>query len=144
MSSDNNHNLPAADRRTEQSAKEPSFGRLKQVRAGVLNVGYAEAGPAQGPLGIRPRHHRLMDALRIDKAILAGYDWGSQTADVIAALRPERVRGLVAVSGYLITDREANGSAWPGRWWPAPRGCNSRRPRSPRQGVALLILHGKP
>ncbi|MFJ4622359.1 alpha/beta fold hydrolase [Streptomyces sp. NPDC088812] len=137
-----------------------SFSELKQVKAGVLNVGYAEAGPAHGPvvvllhgwpydihsyvdvapllagLGYRvivpylrghgstsflshrtPRTAEqsaialdviaLMDALKIDKAVLAGFDWGSRTADVIAALWPERVKSLVSTSGYLITDRKA-------------------------------------
>jgi pimeloyl-ACP methyl ester carboxylesterase len=50
----------------------------------------------------------LMDALRIDKAVLAGFDWGSRTADIIAALWPERVKALVSVSGYLITSLAAN------------------------------------
>lgn len=49
----------------------------------------------------------LMDALKIDRAILAGFDWGARTADIVAALWPERVRGLVAVSGYLIGNQAA-------------------------------------
>ena len=44
----------------------------------------------------------LMDALKIEKAILAGFDWGARTADIIAALWPERCKALVSVSGYLI------------------------------------------
>ncbi|MBV2155108.1 alpha/beta fold hydrolase [Kitasatospora sp. SUK 42] len=136
-----------------------SFPVLKQVDAGLLNVGYAELGPAGGPvvlclhgwpydihsyvdvaplladLGYRVivpylRGHgttrflsnrtfrngqqvavavdiiALMDALRIDRAVMAGFDWGSRTGDILAALRPERVKALVSVSGYLITDRE--------------------------------------
>jgi pimeloyl-ACP methyl ester carboxylesterase len=138
-----------------------SFGPLKQINAGVLNVGYAEAGPTHGPavillhgwpydihsyVDVAPllaaagyrvivpylRGHgttrflssrtfrnaqqsvialdiiALMDALKIEKAILAGYDWGSRTADIIAALRPERCKALVSVTGYLITNREKN------------------------------------
>ncbi|MCF3962433.1 alpha/beta fold hydrolase [Streptomyces fuscigenes] len=138
-----------------------SFARLKQVRAGLLDVGYAEAGPAHGPVVIclhgwpydihsyvdvapllAARGYRvivpylrghgttrflsghtfrnaqqsavaldviaLMDALRIDKAVLAGFDWGSRTADIVAALWPERCKALVSVSGYLITNLEAN------------------------------------
>jgi pimeloyl-ACP methyl ester carboxylesterase len=134
-----------------------AFGPVKQIDAGVLNVGYVEAGPANGrpvillhgfpydihsyievaPLlaakGYRvivpyfrghgtttflsastPRNVdqaafavdiiALMDALKIDRAILAGYDWGSRTADIIAVLWPERVKALVSVSGYLITN----------------------------------------
>ncbi|WP_413757032.1 alpha/beta fold hydrolase [Streptomyces sp. MMBL 11-3] len=136
------------------------FGAIKQVKAGVLDIGYAEAGPAHGPvvlclhgwpydihsyvdvaplladLGYRvvvpylrgygstrflsrrtPRTAEqsavaldivaLMDALKIEKAVLAGFDWGSRTADIIAALWPERVKALVSTGGYLVTDREA-------------------------------------
>ncbi|SDW07325.1 alpha/beta fold hydrolase [Paenibacillus sp. CF384] len=49
----------------------------------------------------------LMDALKIDKAILGGYDWGARSADIVAALWPQRVKGLVSVSGYLISSQEA-------------------------------------
>lgn len=138
-----------------------SFDSLKQVRAGLLDVGYAEAGPAHGPVVIclhgwpydihsfvdvapllasqgyrvivpHLRGHgstrflsartfrngqqsavaldiiALMDALKIDKAVLAGFDWGARTADIIAALWPQRCKALVSVSGYLITNLEAN------------------------------------
>ncbi|GGP81791.1 alpha/beta fold hydrolase [Streptomyces melanogenes] len=138
-----------------------AFSRLKQIRAGLLNVGYAELGPAHGPaviclhgwpydihsyVDVAPmlaeagyrvvvpylRGHgttrflsertfrnaqqsaialdiiALMDALKIEKAVLAGFDWGSRTADIIAALRPDRCKALVSVSGYLITNLEAN------------------------------------
>jgi pimeloyl-ACP methyl ester carboxylesterase len=50
----------------------------------------------------------LMDALKIDKAILGGFDWGSRSADIVAALWPERCKALVAVSGYLIVNLQAN------------------------------------
>jgi pimeloyl-ACP methyl ester carboxylesterase len=63
----------------------------------------------------------MMDALKIDKAILAGFDWGARTADIIAALWPERCKALVAVSGYLIGSPEANKAPLPPRaeyeWW---------------------------
>jgi pimeloyl-ACP methyl ester carboxylesterase len=63
----------------------------------------------------------LMDALKIDKATLAGYDWGARTADIVAALWPERVRGLVSVSGYLIGSQEAGKQPLPPaaelQWW---------------------------
>jgi pimeloyl-ACP methyl ester carboxylesterase len=63
----------------------------------------------------------LMDALKIDKAILAGYDWGARTADIVAALWPERVKGLVSVSGYLIGSQEAGKQPLPPQaeqqWW---------------------------
>ncbi|MGW2092802.1 alpha/beta fold hydrolase [Promicromonospora sukumoe] len=139
----------------------PSFPVIKQVRAGELDVGYAELGPAHGapvvllhgwpydihsyaevaPL-LAARGYRvivpylrghgsttflspdtfrnaqqvvvardvvaLLDALRIERAVLAGYDWGSRTADIVAALWPERVKALVSVTGYLITNRAAN------------------------------------
>jgi pimeloyl-ACP methyl ester carboxylesterase len=151
-----------------------SFGPLKQIDAGVLNIGYAEAGPKHGrpvillhgwpydihsyvdvaPLlaqkGYRVivphlRGHgttrflsgdtfrdaqqavfaldivALMDALKIDHAVFAGYDWGSRTADIIAALWPHRVKALVSTTGYLITNRDANKSPLPPAaewaWW---------------------------
>jgi pimeloyl-ACP methyl ester carboxylesterase len=158
----------------DEPRPEPTFTALKQADAGVLNVGYAEAGPAHGtpvillhgwpydihsyaavaPLlaakGYRvivpylrghgttrfrddktPRDAQqsvfaldivaLMDALRIKKAILAGYDWGARTADIIAALWPGRVLALVSVGGYLITNRAANRKPLPPEaewaWW---------------------------
>jgi pimeloyl-ACP methyl ester carboxylesterase len=138
-----------------------SFGALKQVDAGVLNIGYAEAGPADGPavmllhgwpydihsfVDVTPllasagyrvivphlRGHgttrflssgtfrngqqsvvaldiiALMDALKIETAILAGYDGGARTANIIAALWPERCKAMVSVNGYLINNRERN------------------------------------
>jgi pimeloyl-ACP methyl ester carboxylesterase len=151
-----------------------SFGPLKQIDAGVLNVGYAEAGPADGPpvillhgwpydihsfvdvapalatAGYRvivphlrghgttrflsddtPRNGQqaalamdiiaLMDALNIEKAVIAGYDWGARTANIIAALWPERCKALVSVSGYLIGSRDANKKPLPPKaevaWW---------------------------
>ncbi|WP_416968760.1 alpha/beta fold hydrolase [Streptomyces sp. 4F14] len=150
--------VPAA---SAVSAAPSGFAPIKQVRAGLLDVGYAELGPAHGPAvlclhgwpydihsyadaapllaaqGYRVivpylRGHgttrflsertvrnaqqsaialdvlALMDALKIDRAVLAGFDWGSRTADIVAALWPERVRALVSVSGYLVTNREAN------------------------------------
>jgi len=63
----------------------------------------------------------LMDALKIDKAIIAGYDWGARTANIIAALWPERCKAMVSVSGYLIGSREANKAPLPPKaelaWW---------------------------
>ena len=62
-----------------------------------------------------------MDALKIEKAVLGGFDWGARTADIIAALWPERCKALVAVSGYLIGSREANKMPLPPKaelqWW---------------------------
>jgi pimeloyl-ACP methyl ester carboxylesterase len=63
----------------------------------------------------------LMDALKIDRAILAGFDWGGRTADIVAALWPERVKGLVAVSGYLIGSQATGKQPLPPQtelqWW---------------------------
>jgi pimeloyl-ACP methyl ester carboxylesterase len=151
-----------------------SFAALKQIEAGVLTIGYAEAGPADGPVvillhgwpydiyafvdvvpvlaqaGFRviapwlrgygttqflsadtPRNGQqgalatdviaLMDALKIDKAVVAGFDWGARTADIVAAIWPERVKALVSVSGYLIGSQEANKKPLPPsaelQWW---------------------------
>jgi pimeloyl-ACP methyl ester carboxylesterase len=151
-----------------------SFGPLKQIQAGVLNVAYAEAGPAGGPpvlllhgwpydihgfvdvapllasQGYRviipylrgygatrflsaetPRNGQqsalgvdaiaLMDALRIEKVLLAGYDWGARTVNIVAALWPERVKAMVSVSGYLIGSQELNKMPLPPKaeleWW---------------------------
>ncbi|WP_327128613.1 alpha/beta fold hydrolase [Streptomyces sp. NBC_01727] len=151
-----------------------SFATLKQIKAGLLDIGYAELGPAHGPVviclhgwpydihsfvdvapllaaeGYRVivpylRGHgttrflssrtfrnaqqsaialdiiALMDVLKIEKAVLAGFDWGSRTADIIAALWPERTKALVSVSGYLVTNLEANQQPLPPKaeyaWW---------------------------
>jgi len=63
----------------------------------------------------------LMDALGIGTAVVAGFDWGARTADILAALWPERVSGLVSVSGYLIGSQEAGGVPLPPQaelqWW---------------------------
>jgi pimeloyl-ACP methyl ester carboxylesterase len=63
----------------------------------------------------------LMDALEIDGTLLGGFDWGARSADIVAALWPERVRGLVSVSGYLIGNQKAGGQPLPPdaeyQWW---------------------------
>ena len=63
----------------------------------------------------------LMDALKIDKAIIAGFDWGARTANIMAALWPERCKALVSVSGYLIGNQEAGKTPLPPKaelqWW---------------------------
>jgi pimeloyl-ACP methyl ester carboxylesterase len=151
-----------------------SFKALKQINAGLLNVGYAEDGPSDGrpvvllhgwpydihsyvdvaPLlaseGYRAivpylrgygttrflasdtfRNGQqsvvaldiigLMDALKIQKAIIAGFDWGARTADIMAVLWPERCKGLVPVGGYLIGSPAANKMPAPPKaefaWW---------------------------
>lgn len=144
-----------------QQSTGNSFGALKQIDAGVSNVGYAEAGPPDGravillhgwpydihsyvevaPL-LASKGYRvivpylrgygstrflkaetlrngqqsalasdiiaLMDALKIEKAIIGGFDWGARTANILAALWPQRCKAQVSVSGYLIGTREAN------------------------------------
>jgi pimeloyl-ACP methyl ester carboxylesterase len=64
---------------------------------------------------------QFMDALKIDKAIIAGFDWGARTADIMAVLWPERCRGIVSVSGYLIGSRESGKLPLPPKaeleWW---------------------------
>jgi pimeloyl-ACP methyl ester carboxylesterase len=63
----------------------------------------------------------LMDALKIQKATLAGFDWGARTANIIAALWPERCKAMVSVSGYLIGSQEAGKMPLPPKaefeWW---------------------------
>src|SRR3954471_5388760 len=157
-----------------QPGTNVSFGLLKHINAGLLNVAYAEAGPADGPpvillhgwpydihsfVDVTPMlasaGYRVlvpylrgygatrflssesfrngqpsalavdviefMDALGIEKAVLAGFDWGARSADIVAALWPERVNALVAVSGYLISNQEAGKKPLPPNaeleWW---------------------------
>jgi pimeloyl-ACP methyl ester carboxylesterase len=157
-----------------KSGTHTSFASLKQIKAGLLNIGYAEDGPANGPVvmllhgwpydihsyvdvapllaqaGYRVivpylrgygttsflsnetfRNGQqsvvaldiiaLMDALKIEKAILGGYDWGGRTADIIAAIFPERCKALVSVSGYLIGSQQAGKVPLPPKaelqWW---------------------------
>jgi pimeloyl-ACP methyl ester carboxylesterase len=143
-----------------KAGSHTSFPALKQINAGLLNVGYVEMGPADGkpvillhgwpydiyafvdvapilasagyrvivpflrgygtttflseaairngqPSAISSDIAALMDALKIEKATLAGFDWGARTANIIAALWPERCTAMVSVSGYLIGSQEA-------------------------------------
>jgi pimeloyl-ACP methyl ester carboxylesterase len=151
-----------------------SFAALKQIDAGVLNVGYAEAGPSNGPVvlllhgwpydiysfvDVAPLLAQagyrviipylrgygttrflsaetvrngepaalavdiiaLMDALKIENTTVAGYDWGARTANIMAALWPERCKAMVSVSGYLIGSQEAGKAPLPPKaelqWW---------------------------
>ena len=151
-----------------------SFAPLKQIDAGPLNIGYAEAGPADGPpvillhgwpydiysfVDVAPllasagyrvivpyvrgygttrflssdtvRNGQqavvaldviaLMDALKIQKATIGGFDWGARSADIVAALWPERCKALVSVSGYLIGSQAAGKAPLPPKaelqWW---------------------------
>lgn len=163
-----------ASAQTAEARTSNSFGPLKQIDAGLLRIGYAEAGPAGGPpvillhgwpydihsfVDVAPLLAKagyraivpylrgygttrflssetvrnaqqsavaldiiaLMDALRIDKAILAGFDWGARTVAIMAALWPERAKAIVSVSGYLIGSPEANKAPLPPSaeldWW---------------------------
>jgi len=156
------------------AAATPTFGPLKHVHAGVLDVAYVEQGPADGPVVIllhgwpydihsfeevapklaakgyrvlvpyvrgygqtrflsasTPRNAQptalasdviaFMDALHVQRAVLAGFDWGARTADIVSALWPERVKALVSVSGYLISSQEAAKAPLPPsaelQWW---------------------------
>jgi pimeloyl-ACP methyl ester carboxylesterase len=157
-----------------RGSAESSFGPLKQVHAGLLDVGYAEVGPAEGPpvlllhgwpydihsfadvaptlasAGYRVIVPYLrgygstrflsadtfrnaqqsavaldiiafMDALKIGKAVIGGFDWGARTANIIAAIWPERCKAMVSVSGYLVGRPEANKAPLPPNaeldWW---------------------------
>ena len=166
-----------ASARGESKTKDTtntSFGPLRQIDAGLLNVGYAETGPADGrpvillhgwpydiqsfaevaPLLAKDGYRvivpylrgygttrflsndtlrngqpsvvavdiiALMDALKIDKAIIGGFDWGARTADIIAVLWPERCKGIVSVSGYLIGSQASGKTPLPPsaelQWW---------------------------
>jgi pimeloyl-ACP methyl ester carboxylesterase len=157
-----------------QSSGTRALGDMRQIAAGVLNVGYAEVGPAGGPVVIllhgwpydihsfievapllaargyrvlipylrgygttgflsseTPRNGQqaalasdcaaFLDALRIERAVVAGFDWGARTATIVAALWPQRCKALVSVSGYLIGSRDANKIPLPPQaeleWW---------------------------
>ncbi|SAK52309.1 hydrolase [Caballeronia hypogeia] len=157
-----------------RASSTAGFADIRQIDAGTLNVGYAEAGPANGPVVIllhgwpydissfaevtplltaqgyrvivpylrgygstrflsadAPRNGQqavvavdivaLMDALKIEKATLGAFDWGARTANIIAALWPERVKSMVSVSGYLIGSQKANQAPLPPKaefaWW---------------------------
>jgi pimeloyl-ACP methyl ester carboxylesterase len=168
------HAQSAPTKPTSRPSNSSAFAPLKQIDAGVLNVGYAEDGPADGPavillhgwpydihsfVDVAPLlakagyrvivpHLRgygitrflsseairngepaafavdisaLMDALKIDKAVIGAFDWGARTANIVAALWPERVRAMVSVSGYLIGSQKAGKAPLPPKaelqWW---------------------------
>jgi pimeloyl-ACP methyl ester carboxylesterase len=158
----------------EATNQHTAVGPLRQIDAGLLNVGYAEAGPGDGravvllhgwPYDIHSYDEvapllaaagyrvvvpylrgfgttrflsdasvrngeqaalaldviALLDALGIERAVLAGFDWGARTAAIVAALWPQRCTGLVSVSGYLIGSQEAGTRPLPPaaelQWW---------------------------
>ena len=207
-----NRNSGATSERIKSPLPVTSLGPVKQIQAGLLNVGYVEAGPANGtpvvllhgwpydiqafvdvaPLLAAKRYRvivpylrgygstrflsndalrngqpsalaldttALLDALKIEKAILAGFDWGARTANIIAALWPERCNAMVSVSGYLIGSQAAGRVPLPRRRsWAATRagdapptspapssgaGWDARRTRRPdpgRGGSAFAAL----
>jgi pimeloyl-ACP methyl ester carboxylesterase len=159
---------------SQRTSAPTSFGPVRQIEAGVLDVGYVDAGPADGPAvlllhgwpydihsyadvvplltaaGFRTivPHLRgygstrflaeetlrngeqaalardavaLLDALAVEKAVVAGFDWGARSADIVAALWPERCDGLVSVSGYLVGSQAAGKLPLPPaaelQWW---------------------------
>ncbi|AOO82814.1 alpha/beta fold hydrolase [Bosea vaviloviae] len=165
---------PAIAQPTAAPAGASGFPALKQIEAGVLTIGYVDAGPSDGPVVIllhgwpydihsyvdvlplltaggyrvivphlrgygttrflsdaTPRNGQqaalavdviaLMDALKIEKAVLGGYDWGARTVNIVAALWPQRVKAMVSVSGYLIGSQSANRMPLPPKaeqdWW---------------------------
>jgi pimeloyl-ACP methyl ester carboxylesterase len=164
-----------------------SFASLRQVNAGLLNVGYAEAGHPDGvpvvllhgwpydihsfvdvapllasagyrvivpylrgygttrflsdatvrngqPSTIAVDTIALMDALKIEKATFGAFDWGARTANIIAALWPERCNAMVSVSGYLIGGQEAGKMPLPPR-----AGCNGGISSISRPSVAARV-----
>ena len=167
-------NPKSMDMNATKKETNSSFGQLKQIDAGVLNVGYVDEGRAEGPVVmllhgwpydiysfadvvplLASKGYRaivpylrgygttrflsketvrngeqaavardiidLMDALSIKKAIVAGFDWGARTANIIAALWPERCKAMVSVSGYLIGNQQAGKLPLPPKaelqWW---------------------------
>ncbi|SEG68421.1 alpha/beta fold hydrolase [Bosea lathyri] len=165
---------PAAAQPAAAPSGASGFPSLKQIDAGLLNIGYVDAGPTSGPVVIllhgwpydihsyvdvvplltaagyrvivphlrgygttrflsdaTPRNGQqsalaidviaLMDALKIEKAVLGGYDWGARTVNIVAALWPQRVKAMVSVSGYLIGSQSANRMPLPPKaeqeWW---------------------------
>jgi len=166
--------LGAANPALASDTANDSLAPLKHIHAGVLDVAYAELGPADGPVVIllhgwpydihsyesvapalaakgyrvlvpyargygdtrflsatTPRNAEpaalaqdvvdFMDALKIKQAVLAGFDWGARSADIVAALWPQRVKALVSVSGYLIGSQESGKQPLPPKaeylWW---------------------------
>lgn len=164
---------PSSSNATGGGSATP-FSDIRQIRAGTLDVGYVDVGPANGPVAVllhgwpydihafadvaprltaagyrviipylrgygstrflssdTPRNGQqaaiavdiiaLMDALKIERAVIAGFDWGARTADIMAALWPERCQALVSVSGYLIGSQEGNRKPLPPQaefqWW---------------------------
>ena len=164
----------SSDQPTLKPGTHTSFGPLKQINAGLLTVGYAEAGKSESPVVVllhgwpydihsfvdvapllAEKGYRvivpymrgygttrflssetfrnaepavvaldllaLMDALKIERAILGAFDIGARTADIIAALFPERCKALVSVSGYLISSQASQKVPLPPaaeyQWW---------------------------
>ncbi|ROM34134.1 alpha/beta hydrolase [Pseudomonas poae] len=167
-------NAEMPETNTPPAISHSSFGALKHIKAGLLDVAYAEVGPANGKVVIllhgwpydidsyanvapllAAKGYRVlipyargygdtrflsdktlrngepaalaqdvidfMDALKIQQAVLGGYDWGARSADIVSALWPERVKALVSVSGYLIGNQASGKNPLPPKaelqWW---------------------------
>jgi pimeloyl-ACP methyl ester carboxylesterase len=165
---------PTAEWTAPKGRTDMQFDSIKQINAGLLNVGYVDAGSADGtpvillhgwpydiysyaevvPLLVSKGYRVIvpylrgygttqflasdtfrngqpsaialdtidfMNALNIDKAILGGFDWGARTVDILGALWPDRCKGLVSVSGYLIGSRASGKVPLPPQaeyqWW---------------------------
>jgi pimeloyl-ACP methyl ester carboxylesterase len=89
------------------------YGPTRFVAAGAVRNGQ--------PAALAMDAVDLLDALKIERAVFGGFDWGARTADIVAALWPQRVKGLVAVSGYLIGSQAAGKQPLPPQaelqWW---------------------------
>jgi len=166
--------IPVKNLDRTKTVAADTLTHIKQINAGLLNIGYAELGPDNGPVVIllhgwpydihsyeevapllagagyrvivpylrghgttsflSPDTFRngqqvvvaidiiaLMDALKIKKAVIGGFDWGARTACILAALWPDRCKGMVSVSGYLINNLERNKAPLPPAaelgWW---------------------------
>lgn len=88
---------------------------------GTTRFRSADAVPNGQPSAVARDVVDLMDALNIDKAILAGFDWGARSANIVSVLWPQRVKGQVSVSGYLIGSQQAGAIPLPPaaelQWW---------------------------
>jgi len=172
--STNSRTTTADALRANRATTSPPLGPVKQINAGLLNVGYVDVGPVNGravlllhgwpydiqsyaevapllaakgyraivpyirgygstrflssetvrngqPAVVAVDALALMDALKIEKAIVAGFDWGARTADIMAVLWPQRCPALVSVSGYLIGNQASGKEPLPPKaeleWW---------------------------
>src|ERR671924_652608 len=189
----------------EATNHHPALGPVRQVDAGLLNVGYADIGPANGRVAVllhgwpydihsylevapllAAAGYRvvvpylrgfgttrflsdatfrngeqaalavdviaLLDALEIERAVVAGFDWGARSADIVAALWPDRCIGLVSVSGYLIGSQEVGKLPLPPEvelhWWSQysfpPEGARDGYEKYRREFAKLICRTASP